>query len=130
MRAVRSSDGREDPELPPIAFGANTKTKRGITAEEHRMLVDREKNAERKAFLELAWHVGAAQIDLVSLTADNIDWNTKTITYFRRKTGKPCAHRFGEEVAVNLKRLPVGGGLFPEYSRLGSADRATRFAET
>ena len=36
------------------------KQKRGFTWEEHRLLVDTEKNAERKAFLELAWHVGAA----------------------------------------------------------------------
>ena len=63
------------------------KQKRGITWEEHRMLVDTEKNEERRAFLELAWHVGAAQIDLVSLTAENIDRSTKTITYFRCKTG-------------------------------------------
>ena len=105
------------------------KQKRGITGEEHRLLVDTEKNVERKGFLELAWHVGAAQIDLVSLSAENIEWNTKTITYFRRKTGKPCVLRFGEEVATILRRLPVSGPLFPKYSTLCSADRATRFAE-
>ena len=105
------------------------KTKRGITAEEHRLLVDSEKDDERKVFLELAWHVGAAQIDLVSLAAENIDWNTKTITYFRCKTGKPCVLRFGEEVATILRRLPANGSLFPNYSKLCSADRATRFAE-
>jgi hypothetical protein len=38
------------------------KQKRGVTWEEHRLLVDTEKNEERKAFLELAWHVGAAQL--------------------------------------------------------------------
>lgn len=73
--------------------------------------------------------MGAAQIDMVSLTADNIDWNTKTISYFRRKTGKPCVLRFGEEVAAILKQLPASGSLFPKYSQLCSADRATRFAE-
>jgi integrase len=105
------------------------KAKRGITWEEHQLLVSTEKNDERRAFLELAWHVGAAQIDLVSLCAENIDWNTKTITYFRRKTGKPCVLRFGDEVAAILKRLPGSGALFPKYSALCSADRATRFAE-
>ena len=105
------------------------KQKRGITAEEHRLLVETEKNEERRAFLELAWHVGAAQIDLVSLAAENIDWNTKTITYFRCKTGKPCVLRFGNEVAGILKRLPTNGSLFPKYSKLTSADRATRFAD-
>jgi hypothetical protein len=105
------------------------KTKRGITLKEHRLLVESEKNDERRAFLEVAWHVGAAQIDLVSLAAENIDWNTKTITYFRRKTCKPCVLRFGDELAAVLKRLPTSGPLFPKYSKLCSADRATRFAE-
>lgn len=41
--------------------------KRGITLEEHQTLVAREKNSEWKAFLELAWHVGAAQGDLAAL---------------------------------------------------------------
>ena len=98
------------------------KAKRGITWEEHRLLVDSEKDAEWKSLLELAWHVGAAQIDLVSLAAENIDRNTKTITYFRRKTNKPCLLRFGDEVAAILKRLPASGPLFPISSALSSAD--------
>jgi integrase len=105
------------------------KQKRGITWEEHRLLVDTEKNAECQAFLELAWHVGAAQIDLVSLTAENIDWKTRTISYTRCKTGQPCLLRFGADVVTILKRLPASGPLFPKYSKLCSADRATRFAK-
>lgn len=105
------------------------KAKRGITWEEHRLLVDTEKDAEWKSLLELAWHVGAAQIDLVSLGAENVEWKTQTITYFRRKTNKPCVLRFGEEVAALLKRLPASGPLFPKCSQLSSADRAARFLE-
>ena len=45
------------------------------------------------------------------------------------KTGKPCVLRFGEEVSAILRRLPASGPLFPKYSTLGSADRATRFAD-
>jgi hypothetical protein len=46
---------------------------------------------------------------LGSLTAENIGWNTKTITYFRRKTGKPCMLRFGEEAAASAdERLTRG----------------------
>jgi len=70
-----------------------------------------------------------AQIDLVSLTADDVDWNTKTTTFFRRKTGKPCVLRFGEEAVAILRRLSANGPLFPKYSTLCSADRATRFAD-
>lgn len=105
------------------------KPKRGITWEEHRLLVDAEKDPEWKALLALAWHVGAAQIDLVSLGAENIDWNTKTITYFRRKTSKPCVLRFGDDVAAILRNLPATGALFPKCSQLSSADRAARFLD-
>ena len=51
------------------------------------------------------------------------------ITYNRQKTGRLCTLRFGDEVAEILKRLPTRGPLFPKYSTLSSADRATRFAE-
>lgn len=105
------------------------KAKRGITLEEHRLLVDSEKDPEWKALLELAWHVGAAQIDLVSLCAENVDWSTKTITYFRCKTGKPSVLRFGDEVAALLKRLPASGPLFPRLLQLSSAKRAARFLD-
>ena len=107
----------------------NYKAKRGIKWEEHRLLVDTEKDSEWKALLELAWHVGAAQIDLVSLCAENVDWKTRTITYFRRKTNKPCVLRFGDEVEAILKRLPTQGPLFPRCSELSSADRAARFLD-
>jgi integrase len=105
------------------------KERRGVTLEEHRLLVSTEKNAERRAFLELLWHVGAAQIDLVSLKAEDVDWKARTITYNRQKTGRTCTMRFGDEVAAILKELPTSGSLFPKYSTLSSADRAGRFAE-
>jgi hypothetical protein len=105
------------------------KQKRDITWGEHRLLVDTEKEPEWRAFLELAWHVGAARIDLVSLCAENIDRHTKTITYFRRKTSKPCVLRFGDDVAKILRSLPASGALFPKLSELSSADRAVRFLD-
>jgi len=108
---------------PRIRF----KSRRGITWEEHQKLLAREKDPERHAFLELIWHVGAAQIDLVSLTAENVDWSNRIITYARRKTGKPAILRFGDEVTAILRRLPTNGPLFPNWSRLTSAQRADRF---
>lgn len=103
------------------------KDRRGITWEEHQKLVAWEKNQEKRAFLELIWHVGAAQIDLVSLTAEDVDWNNRIITYARRKTKKPAILRFGDEVAAILRRLPSTGPLFPNWSKLTSAQRADRF---
>jgi len=108
---------------PALHYGE----KRGITLEEHQAIVAREKNPERKAFFELAWHVGAAQIDLVSLTAEDVDWQNQLISYKRRKTGTPAILRFDEEVAAILKRLPQSGPLFPNWSKFTSSSRAARF---
>ena len=108
---------------PPIRH----KTKRGITWDEHQKVVARGKNPERKAFLELLWHVGAAQVDLVSLTAENVDWGNRTISYHRRKNGSFAILRFGDEVAAILRQLPATGPLFPNYSMTTSSKRATRF---
>ncbi len=105
------------------------KERRGVTLEEHQLLVSTEKNVERRAYLELLWHVGAAQVDLVNLKAEDVDWKTRTITYNRQKTGRLCVLRFGDDVAEILQRLPASGNLFPKYATLSSADRATRFAE-
>ena len=105
------------------------KAKRGITWEEHQKLLERERKPERKAFLELLWHVGAAQIDLVSLTAQDISWTDRTISYFRRKSGSLAILRFGDEVAEILRRLPATGPLFPNWSKVSSQDRAARFSK-
>jgi len=108
---------------------ARGKDRRGITWEEHRRLVAVEKSAERRDYLELLWHVGAAQTDLASLTAADIAWPHRTLTYFRRKTGEPCVLRYGPEMEAILKRLPATGPLFPELSKIDAADRARWFGK-
>ena len=64
------------------------KEKRAITLEEHKAIVARETNAERKAFYELAWHLGASQSDIAVLEADNVDWQNKVISYARKRRSK------------------------------------------
>jgi integrase len=103
------------------------KARRGITWEEHQKLLARENDPEKHAFFELLWHVGAAQIDMVSLTAENVDWSNRTICYSRRKTGKLAILHFGDEVAAILRQLPSTGSLFPKWSKLTSAQRSDRF---
>lgn len=105
------------------------KARRGITAEEHQKFIAIEPQPERRNFLELLWHVGAAQVDLASLTADDIDWQHRTLTYFRRKNGQACVLRFGPEMEAILKRLPTEGPLFPGLSKRDSADRARWFGK-
>ena len=68
-----------------------------------------ERNPERKAFLELAWHLGAAQGDLATLGADNIDWENRIISFRRKKTGTVAVLRFDEQLEAILRRLPRFG---------------------
>jgi integrase len=103
--------------------------RRAITADEAMQLVTTEKNPECRAFLQLLWHIGAAQVDMAAMTADNIDWPNKTISYYRKKTGSLAIQRFGAEVEAILKDRPRTGLLFPQFSKISSADRATRFAK-
>jgi len=110
---------------PKLCYG----DKRGVTRQEHQTIVAKEKNPEWKAFLELAWHVGAAQGDLAALRAQDIDREHRVISFSRQKTGSLVVQRYGEEVAAILRRLPTGGPLFPKLSRRTSSNRAARFAK-
>ena len=115
---------------PPIRH----KEKRAITAEEHLRIVTREGNPERKAFYELAWHLGASQSDLASLHAEDVDWDSTTISYVRMKTlwranQTPPQIRFGRAVAEILERLPANGPLFPYLRGCKPGHRATEFRQ-
>jgi hypothetical protein len=39
--------------------------------------VAREVNPERKAFYQLAWHLGASQSDLAHLHAEDVSWTAR-----------------------------------------------------
>lgn len=89
------------------------KARRGITLEEHRRILDAEKNAERNLYYQLLWEVGAAQSDAASLTAENIDWPTRTLSYFRIKTGEHAQLAISSQLESILNHLPTTGPLFP-----------------
>jgi integrase len=105
--------------------------KRGITLEEHERIVRRETNPEKQAYYQLIWHLGAAQGDLANLSAEDIDWHNRVISFERLKTRwrgqAPCVFSFGPEVARILKGLPQTGPLFPRLKNQRAADRATDF---
>jgi integrase len=127
------------------------KPKRAITFEEHHKIIEAETAAarrnqgsrnsdqphydERHDFYELLWHTGAAQSDAAHLTAEDIDWNQRTICYSRKKLKSrgdsvaPALIRFSEEVAAILKRRPSTGQLFPYLSTVRPGDRATEFKQ-
>jgi len=108
---------------PVIKF----KEKRGITWEEHQAIVTREQNPERKAFYQLAWHLGASQSDIAFLEAENIDWESNVISFARKKTGSIALMRFDEETAELLRSLPNSGPLFPYLRSVRAGDRSTEF---
>jgi integrase len=114
---------------PAVRF----KDKRAITWEEHCRIVEREQNPERKAFYQLAWHLGASQSDLAHLQAEDVNWQARIICFVRMKTRyrsqQPPQIRFGEAVEKILATLPKTGSLFPYMQRVREGDRATEFKQ-
>ncbi len=103
------------------------KARRGITADEYETILAAEKHAEWRLFLELLWETGAAQSDAVNLKAEDIDPPSRTITYFRMKTGSRAQFTIGKTLETVLQQLPTTGVLFPHLSRLAANVRATLF---
>lgn len=110
---------------PAIRF----KEKRAITKAEHDAVVARELNPERKAFYQLAWHLGASQSDIAFLEAKNIDWESRVISFARKKTKSVAVMRFEENVAEVFRDLPETGPLFPYLRTVRAGDRATEFKQ-
>jgi integrase len=103
------------------------KIKRAITLAEHQSIITREANRERRDFYQLCWQLGASQGDIAALLAEDVDWENKTISFFRKKTGVPVVVHLGWTVLEILKDLPSAGVLFPYLSKVRSGDRATEF---
>jgi integrase len=103
------------------------KDRRGITPAEQEAILAAEKKAEWKLFLELLWETGAAQSDAVNLTAEDVDWQSRTITYFRMKTGSRAQFTISKKLETVLSHLPTTGPLFPNLSKFSANDRASRF---
>jgi integrase len=116
------------PVLPKLKWPAVThKERRAITADEHQRIIERERNPEIRAYYLLLWHLGGAQTDIAELTAGDIDWKDRTVSYQRRKTGVPVIITFGAEAAAVLESLPKFGPLFPSMARIKENHRAKMF---
>ena len=103
------------------------KDRRGITQDEHQSVLAKEKNAEWKLYLELLWETGASQSDAVNFKAEDVDWQTRTISYFRQKTGSLAQFTISKALEIVLSHLPTTGVLFPKLSTFSQSDRASRF---
>jgi integrase len=109
---------------PKVRF----KEKRAVTFAEHQAIVASEQNAERRAFYECCWHIGGAQSDISALSAEDIDWRARVVSFHRHKTGTASIIRIGDELERVLRGLPAFGPLFPKLKPMREAHRATEFA--
>jgi integrase len=103
------------------------KPKRAITLEEHQRILAAEKNCERNLYYQMLWEIGASQSDAAALTAESVDRETKTLTYFRMKTGEQAQLAISKSLAAILEQLPKTGPLFPTLSPTPSNTRAADF---
>ena len=64
---------------------------------------------------------------MANLSAEDIDWQAKIVSFSRRKTGTASIIRFGEDLERILLSLPRTGPLFPKLQPMREAHRATEF---
>jgi integrase len=105
------------------------KDRRGITHDEHEIILAREKKAEWKLYFEMLWETGAAQSDAVNFKAEDVDWQSRTISYFRMKTGTLAQFTISKKLETVLSHLPTTGALFPKLSKQPAQSRARHFRQ-
>jgi integrase len=107
------------------------KQRRAITAAEHQKILAAERHEERRAYYELLWETGSSQMDGAMLKAEDIDWNSRVLTYRRAKLEEgsmPAQISIGHRLAEILHRLPSQGPLFPTMIKMSSKNRGAEFA--
>jgi hypothetical protein len=95
------------------------KSKRGITLTEHQRILAAEKNAERNLFYQLLWEIGSSQSDAAMLTAENIDWPSRSLTYFRMKTGEQAQLAISKRPRCDLGTVAQDWPAVPKNLRDG-----------
>jgi hypothetical protein len=102
-------------------------TKRAITAEEHSRILQVEQNIERKRYYELLWETGASQTDAASLCVENVNWNSRTLVYQRRKTRSWAHLTIGPRLEALIKASPATGLIFPKIASISDKHRSAEF---
>jgi integrase len=103
------------------------KSKRGITRAEHQRILAAEKNPERNLFYQLLWEIGSSQSDAAKLTAEDVDWPTRSLTYFRMKTGEQAQLAISKNMETILGQLPTTGPLFAKIAATTENARSAEF---
>jgi integrase len=63
----------------------------------------------------------------VNFKAEDVDWQTRTISYLRKKTGSLAQFTISTALERVLQQLPTTGALFPKLSTLLANHRANVF---
>ena len=103
-----------------------------ITEDEHRRIIARETNLERRLYYEMLWETGGSQSDISALHSSQIDLANETIRFVRRKlAGKEnkgeSLLRIGPAMKRILAQLPKEGYLFPAVNAWNSDNRSSEF---
>ena len=112
---------------PPV----RAKKKLALTEEEHRRIIARERDTERRLYYEMLWETGGAQSDIANLHWDRIDLQNRTLIFTRQKLegkggGESCLC-IGARIQAILDQLPKEGFLFPGLRLQPSNNRASYF---
>ena len=85
----------------------NRLKKRAITEDEHRLIIEAEKNPEQRDYYEMLWLTGGSQTDIAMLVAENVNRKLMLLIYQRckrRADDPPSRLRIGPK----LKALLIG----------------------
>ena len=116
------------PIIPPKRWPRTEKqAKRAITWAEQQRIVASEQDSERRLYYEFLWETGSGQTDAALMTAANVDWQRRILSYQRKKTGERCDLVIGSRLEGILKQLPSTGFLFPKQATLDVKHRAAEF---
>jgi integrase len=107
------------------------KVRRAVTESEHLALVEAANEAEWKLYLRLLGFSGASQTDAARMSADNLDWSHRILTYHRAKLDDrdlpPARLAIGKGMEEVLRLLPSSGPLFPKLREMDDRARACTF---
>jgi len=107
------------------------RSKRAITEEEHRRIVETEVNAERRLYYEMLWQTGGSQSDIAGRTAEHVDWDQRVLWFHRQKLkpdAQPARISIGPKLEALLRQLPASGPLFPYWGKFDAKARSAEFS--
>ncbi|MGH7952163.1 MAG: hypothetical protein ACREFE_09625 [Limisphaerales bacterium] len=104
-----------------------TKPKRAITLEEHQRIIAAETNADRRKYYQLLWETGSAQTDAALLRAEKVNWQTRVLSYQRKKTGEWAHLRIGKRLEELLRSFPSQGLFLPKIAASNASARSSEF---